>query len=215
MAFTDAEIKALKAGAPRRGIFMRLDTDPVVRAWLGVGNIKPGVNALDPIDGAVYRGFGEILDMPAFQQLCDGSAERLSFSISGIAPTLFADIAPLMSEQQAAIAGKSISCGYALLGYDWQPLGPVRWSWDGTADYLRAVRPVVESAEAPETWTIELSAGSFLTQRKRPGLAYFTQPDQAARSAVINPGATEVDKFCERTPLYSADTDKTWPTFAS
>lgn len=214
MIFSPAEIAALTAGAPRRGLFMRLATDPLVRLWLGVGKIRPGINALDLVEGVEYRGFGELLDLPAFQQLCDGSAERVSFSVSGVPTSVFAEIAPLLSEQQEAIAGRTISVGYALLDYDWQPLGAIRWSWDGTADFLRAVRPVVDDAAAPEVWTVTLSAGSAMTGRRRPGRAYWTQQDQGPRSLALNPG-DPVDRFCERTPLYSKDVRKTWPSFPS
>lgn len=212
-AFTSAEIAALEAGAPRRGLFMRLETAPVIRAWLGVGKIEPGVNVLDTV-GASYLGFGELLDMPAFQTFCDGSAERLAFSIPGIPPTLFATVAPLMSEQQVEVAGKPISVGYALLDYDWQPLGAIRWTWDGTAGVLRATKPVIEDAESPESWTIQLSAGSTFTGRRRPSRSYFTQQDQGPRSLVLSPAEPE-DQFCNRTVLYTRDTKKKWPSFPS
>ena len=47
MIFNDAEIEVLKSGMQRIGIFFRLNVDPVVRLWLGVGKIDPGVSTFE------------------------------------------------------------------------------------------------------------------------------------------------------------------------
>ena len=40
MTFSDEELEALEADVFNIGIFFRLDTDPVVRLWLGFGDIN-------------------------------------------------------------------------------------------------------------------------------------------------------------------------------
>lgn len=207
--FNEAELQALDDGNPLFGLFLRLECDPVVRMWLGIANIKPGVNALDAT-GAVYRGFGELVDMPAFQQLADGTAERIEFAINGIPNAVFGDIAPVISEQQEAIAGAPLSAGYAMFDDRWRMLGSVHWSWDGVADYLKVEKAVV-SGDEPETWAMKLSAGGWLTGKRRPGRSYFVHSDQASRAFELNPSLV-TDRFCERTTRYQ-DYEKRWPNF--
>lgn len=210
--FTAAELEALEAGAPRRAVFMRLATSPIIRLWLGIGKIKPGVNSLDTVPGAIYLGHRDPLDIPELNAFTDGSAERVTFALDGIAPTTFSAVAPLMAAQQATIKGRAIAIGYALMGYDWQLLGAVRWTAFGFADFLRAVHGGADDAESAETWRIELSAGFGLTGRKRGIRSYFTDSDQVPRAAELNPLANR-DRFCERTPIYADDVDKVWPDF--
>jgi|SRR5215204_2822029 len=203
--FTSAELAELAVGAPRRGVFFRLATTPVVRLWLGIGYVEPGVNVLDPIDGGTYRGLGQVVDVPAFRDLHDGAAERLEFTLSGLSPAVFGEVAELLSEQQVEIQGKDIHLGYAVLDSQWQLLGAVRWSWRGYADFL-AVRHDSGTLADPGTWQLTLAAGSWLTGRRRATLAYYTHEDQKARTA----GS---DLFCQRTVLYSEEFEKTWPRF--
>jgi hypothetical protein len=50
-----AELAVLESGQQRIGVFFRLETDPIVRIWLGVGNIEPGVNAYDLTGAQLQR----------------------------------------------------------------------------------------------------------------------------------------------------------------
>lgn len=202
MILSDAEFKELQAGAPRIGYFFRLDTDPVVPIWMGIGRVKPGVDSIDPETGRTYYGFGEIVDVPSFRQLINGQAERISFNLSGVSE----EIVKLATEEDApAIKGADTALGFALMGEDWQPLGSIKWIRRYTADVLKAGQAVSEDPGAHQVRTISLSVGSLMTGRRRPGLSYFTDFDQQRRS----PG----DKFCERTTLYSQETTKAWPRF--
>lgn len=202
--YNDDELAELRAGLPRFGAFFRLEADPVVRLWLGVGGIKPGVNALDVSADVEYRGMGEMIDVPAFQQLCDGSTQRVEFTISDIPPTAFEDIGAQLADQQAAIAGAPVAAGIGIMGYRWQLLGPIRWQWDGFADYLSARRSGGSGPSDPAMWTLRLCCGDWLSGRRRAGLSYWTDQDQQRRY----PG----DKFCERTVLLT-ETRKVWPDY--
>lgn len=199
MELTSAELSALDADAQRIGAFFRLATDPIVRLWLGVGPINPGVNALD-LTGQTYRGLGELLNLPEFQHLLNGQAERVEFSLSGVSDEVLA----LASAESNNVQGKACDVGIGIFDSDWQLLGAVKWMWRGYADYLSITRSPAQTPDGQTVQTVALSVGSLMTGRRRRAFSYFTDQDQQARS----PG----DLFFERTPIYS-DNSKTWPRF--
>ncbi|WP_316188328.1 MULTISPECIES: hypothetical protein [unclassified Bradyrhizobium] len=203
ISFNDAELAALGSGIHRLGIFFRLDVDPVVRLWLGVGKIRPGVNVYDPV-GAEYKGLGQIADLPPFKQLTNGAAERITFTLSGVS----GDVLKIASSGDAQqVKGARCAYGFALMSEAWALLGPVHWCANFTADYLSIVQAPVDDISASIVRTISLSCGTLLTSRKRPGYSFFSNPDQQGR----HPG----DRFCERTSVYANNFNMGWPTFPS
>ncbi len=199
--FNTAELAALRSRNFRMATFFRLDTDPVVRLWLGFGSIEPGVNRYD-LTGAEYMGFGEIQNVPAAKQLINGKAERVEFTLSGVSGDILAIASGGDADQ---VKGKRVSVGFALMGSDWQLLGPVKWTQNYTADFLTIQQSVTDDPEQPIVRTVSLSCGSLLTARRRPALSYFSNQDQQNR----HPG----DRFCERTPAYANGFAKNWPIF--
>lgn len=198
VTLSDDEIDALASDTQKIGIFFRMATDPVVRLWLGIGDIKPGINAYDPTsDNDVYSGLGQLIDVPALQQLINGVADRVTFHVSGVS----ADTSALASTEANTVKGKAVAVGICLFGAAWQQLGVPIWLWRGTADFVTRQQ---QSNGSTTTRVIELSVGSLFTGRRRRGLSYLTDRDQQLRS----PG----DKFCERTVLLS-QFEKVWPTF--
>lgn len=201
MNLNDDELASLDSGSQRIGIFFRLETDPIVRLWLGFGSIEPGINAYD-MTGAEYVGFGAIQDVPAFNQLINGKAERVDFTISGVS----GDILKIASGGDAEqVKGKKVAVGFALMAPDWSLLGAVKWCANYTADYLAIQQALTEDPMQPIVRTVTLSCGTLMTARRRPNYSYFSNQDQLARF----PG----DRFCERTPVYANGFNKTWPTF--
>lgn len=196
-----AELDALASDVQNIGIFFRLETTPIIRLWLGFGNIAPGVNAYD-LTGEVYTGFGEIQNIPAFKQLINGKAERVDFTISGVSGEILGIASGGDSEQ---VKGKRVAVGFAIMSPDWSPLGVVKWCANYTADYLAIQQAVTDDPSNPTVRTVTLSCGTIMTGRRRPSFSYFTNQDQAARY----PG----DRFCERTPVYATGFSKAWPTF--
>ena len=206
---TPAESAFLAAGLPRLGVFFQLGIAPPVRLWLGVGGVKPGVNALDDA-GALYRGAGELLDVPAFAHLFDGTADRVEFSIAGMPESVLHEIAPQLGDAQQLIQGKPVYVGWCAMGYSWELLGPVYWEWFGFADLIHVRHVGASDAYAPHTVTLALSCGDWMTGRRRAGLSFLTDPDQKRRAAILNPGANP-DRFAERVGMYHAGVEKSWP----
>ncbi|HYD66164.1 hypothetical protein [Azospirillum sp.] len=199
--FNDAEIAALQSGVQNIAAFFRLDTDPVVRLWLGFGNIRAASNVFDP-DGAEYVGFGELRDLPSFNQIMNGAAQRVEFTLSGVS----GEVLQIAANQDAdEVKGKRVAVGFGILSGAWQLLGPPRWLATYRADRLSIDQPPVTDPQASIVRTVTLSCGSLLTSRRRPNFSYFSDRDQQARS----PG----DAFCEFTARYANNFNKKWPTF--
>lgn len=200
MNFNGAELAALDSSNFRLGVFFRLATDPVVRLWLGFGNIEPGVNAYD-LSGALYRGCGELLDVPAFRQLLNGAAERVRFGFSGVS----GDVLSIAAGEASIVKGKAVAVGVGIMAQGWTLIGEIRWCAFYVADYLS----IDQSAAAPGqavTRSVGLSCGSRFTGRRRPSLSYLSDQDQQARY----PG----DLFCNLVGNYAHGFSKQWPTFS-
>lgn len=198
MTLTPNEIAVLDSDTQRIGIFFRMATTPIVRVWLGVGDIRPGINAFDATD-EIYSGLGELIDVPALQQLINGVADRISFHASGVSDEILA-----LTAAGANVKDAAVTMGIALFGAQWQQLGPPRWLFRGRADYVSLQQQSNSGEGLGVTRVVELSVGSLFTGRRRRELSYLTNADQQAR----HPG----DRFCERTALYSEAT-KSWPVF--
>jgi len=201
MIFNDAEIAVLQSDVQNIAAFFRLETDPVVRLWLGFGNIFATATVLDP-SGAEYAGFGEIVGLPEFTQMVNGAAERVEFILSGVDGPVLQVAA---NNDADSVKGRRVSVGIGIFGADWQLLGAPHWMANYRADLLTIERPPVAAPGDRIVGTIKLSCGTLLTSRRRPNFSYFSNQDQQARS----PG----DNFCEFTPRYANNFNKKWPTF--
>lgn len=197
MTLSEAELAALDSGVQHIGVFFRLAVDPVLRLWLGVGDIEPGLNALEG-SGVTYNGAGKLRDVPSLQQLINGQASRVTFTLSGVSDDILA-----LAESADEVKLKSCSIGFAIMDRNWQLIGEVHWLWRGIADFL--AMDLTGSADGTITKTAALQVGSQMTGRRRRGLSYFTDQDQQTRS----PG----DRCCERVTLYSQGVTKVWPRF--
>ncbi len=195
MALNAATATALGSGAPRVGVFLRLETDPVLRLWLGVGDCRAGIDATDGT-GEIYVGYGELVAVPAFQQLVNGAADRAQFSISGISQRL----AQTASSEASDVKNKFLRVGVGAFDGQWQLVAAPQWLRTFVCDYLTVSR---DQTSGEPTWTIAVQVRSLLTGRRRPGLSFWTGDDQDRRS----PG----DTFCERAVLYSQEVQKAWP----
>lgn len=202
MTLNDDELAVLESGMQRIGVFFRLATEPTpVRLWTGIGKIEPGTNTLD-ISGATYIGFGELQDVPEFNQMINGAAQRVEFTLSGVS----GDVLSVASGDDAdAVKGKAVAVGLGIFSQDWSLLGSVKWFANYTADYLSVQQSATEDPTQPIVRTVTLSCGSLMTGRRRPSYSYLSDQDQQARS----PG----DLFCSLVGRYAHGFQKAWPKF--
>jgi hypothetical protein len=187
---------ALASGSPRIGIFFRLGIEPPFRMWLGVGDCEAGIDAEDG-DGEIYTGRGEMLNVPAFQQLLNGAAERVAFTLSGVPPRAV----ELAAGESDTVKGVALNVGLGVFDADWQLVEAPIWLKRFVVDYLTLARQQQGTEEA--VYTLGLQARSIFTGRRRPGLSFFTDEDQQRRS----PG----DRFCEHARRYAREESKAWP----
>lgn len=189
--------QALASPAPRVGIFFRLSVDPIIRLWVGLGDCQAGIDATDG-SGATYSGLGAMVNLPALAQLVNGAADRVSFNLSGVTQR----IATLAASEQTEVRGVTLMVGFGLFDGNWQLIQQPTWLRRLTVDYLSVSR---DQTGEQAVWTVSLSARSFLTGRRRPGLSYFTDDDQQARHSG--------DLFCKHATLYSQEVMKAWPRY--
>ena len=138
-----------------------------------------------------------ISEVPAFDQLVNGVAQRVEFSLSGVDQT----IAELADADAAEVRSKRVNVGLQFLDEDWQSLADIIWVWEGEADVIR--KSSTSTPGFQRQYTITLSVGSLTTGRRRPDLSYFTGAQQRRRSPD--------DAFCDRTGLYSQGSEIKWP----
>lgn len=203
MSLSSAELTALQSGSVQLGIFFRLATDPVLRLWLGIGGFPLTSDSQSVLDtsGDVYQGAGQLINVPAFQQLTNGTAEVATFSLSGVTQ----EIIGIVSSNSALVQGKNCNVGYGLFDQNWKLLGSIHWAWQTIADFVSVDQQPQADVSQPIIRTVSLSVSSVFAGRRRRGFSYLTDQDQQRRS----PG----DNFCLRTVEYSMLSSKTWPRF--
>ncbi len=189
--------QVLASSAPRIGIFLRFGFDTPVRLWLGIGNITAAIDTTDGT-GAVYAGIGEVVGLPALQQLINAKAERVEFRLSGVSQTAVS----MATTEADDVKGIALNVGVGVFGADWQLVQEPTWVRRLIIDYLSTS---TESTEAGQVRTVSVSARSAFTGRRRPTLSFYTDAEQRQRSAD--------DRFCERASLYSSETIKAWPVY--
>lgn len=184
------------SGAPRWSIFFRMACkSSVVRAWMGVGDFDVQPDDVD-IEGGIYLGVGLVGEVPALRQLVGGVAERIEFSLNGADETTFR----LADDQVEEARGAQVHVGIIFFDEDWQPVAPIAWLWEGTADVPAVDR---DGSGGQVTRKVSLSVGSAFTDRTRPQLGFYTDKDQRRRSPD--------DAFCARVASYSIDSTIVWP----
>jgi hypothetical protein len=157
-----------------REVFLfRLEANPPYYMWSGVGDLVVQGDVIAPGE-TLYRGFGVMIDLPAIQQLINGTAGRDDFTISGI------DAETLALAGDEDVRGSTVRIGSLALSSDNQPYGMVEWEYEGLADVIFVESSVDQSGN--KLRSVSLSVGSADTGRSRSDLAFFTDAEQRKRS---------------------------------
>lgn len=158
----------------RESYLLRIASDPPARLWSGYGDLEVQADIVEP-EPAIYLGAGELLNVPDFQQLINGTAERIEITVSGVSD----ETLRLALEDAESTKGAAVHLGRIDFDKDWQQIGVVEWEGLFRADFL-----TVDSRSSPEgrTRSITLSIGSGDTGRSYAPQAFFTDADQRRRS---------------------------------
>lgn len=158
----------------RESFLLRIAADPPARVWSGVGDLVIPADAVES-GSATYHGAGELLNAPDFQQLINGTAERIEFQVSGVS----GETLRLALQDSVSVKGAAVHLGRIEFGDNWAPVGVVEWEAVFRADSLSVSS---QGDGESRTRTITLSVGSGETARSRAPLAFFTDADQRQRS---------------------------------
>lgn len=159
----------------RESYLLRIASDPVARIWSGDG---PLVIPADTVEAAPaeYLHGSHLLSVPDFQQLINGTAQRLEFRLSGVTDEMLR----LALEDAPSAKGATAHIGRIDFDEDWQPIGPVEWEAVFRCDSL-----AVESngSGGKRQRMITLSVGTEDTGRSFSPVSFWTDADQRRRSA--------------------------------
>lgn len=148
-------------------VFYIATPDPAV-FWSGHGPLLLPADDVVP-DPVVIMGAGELVDIPALEQLINGKAQRLEVTMSGVSEETVA----IAAEEALSIAGSAVSIGRIEFDDAWQIVN-VEWEWFGEARGLS----VSQQSDQGRNRAITLSVVAGDPSRRRPALAFFTDADQ-------------------------------------
>lgn len=203
MAYTAQYVPAVVTEALRRStmlaVFLRIETEPALHLYFGVGDIPIGFTSLDP-DGTVYQGGGKLQGIPALQVLVNGISNAINFSISGVDPETGAK----MIDSIPAVRGKMVHVGLTTLDDYYQPVSKIIPIWTGIASHI-------EEGQAPikegETATISLSLAVVGGENTR------SRPSRALWSSAMQRSLSSTDAFCDNTGSLARGVQPVWPNY--
>jgi hypothetical protein len=158
----------------RESVLIRIDSATPARFWGGVGDLLVLADEVEPED-SIYLGGANIVSAPDFQQLMNGTADRLEFTLSGVS----AEVMALAQDEAEEVKGAALDLGTIRFDDDWQQVGVVTWEARFRCDTLSVGS---QSVNDGRTRAITLSVGTDDTERSRAPIALFTDADQRRRS---------------------------------
>jgi len=156
---------------------VRIASNPVALFHSGYGKLLVPADSVIGPSAAIALGGGELVNIPDYQQLINGTAERLDFEVSGVDATTIA----FAIEEAASVRGARVDLGLMDCDENWVQIAPVEWEATFEARSLTVSRAVATGTTNP-TRSISLSVASGDTTRARAHLAFFTDSDQRRRS---------------------------------
>lgn len=193
-----AVIGALRTDS-QLAVFLRVETDPALHLYFGVGDIPIGFDSVDP-DGTIYLGGGRLNGIPALQTLVNGSSAAIDFTLSGIDPATGAK----MIDSLPAVRGALVQVGMTTLDQYYQPMTQIIPIWTGVASHIKELR---SPARAGETQTISISLATVAGENTRSRAAKVLWSDAMQKSLY------PTDDFCKETGRMARGIQPQWPVF--
>jgi hypothetical protein len=159
----------------RESVLIRINCDPPARLWGGVGDLAVAADDVETED-AIYVGGATIISAPDFQQLMNGTADRLDFTLSGVSE----EVLVLAQEEAESVKGAALDLGTIRFDDEWQQAGVVTWEARFRCDTLSVGS---QGGQDQRSRSITLSVGTDDTDRSRAPIALFTDADQRRRSS--------------------------------
>lgn len=144
--------------------------DPPAVFWLGHGRLPLAVDAVIP-SPVVALGAGHIINIPDFQELINGTAERPQLGFSGVSD----ETVDLALGEASEVRGAPVWLGLISFDADWQQDGPIEWQQMFTLREMSVSRQN-QAGVAEQTINITLVSGE--TARSKAPNNFFTDADQ-------------------------------------
>lgn len=158
----------------REAYLFRIATAEPAIFWSGYGNLRVPADIVVPAD-EIALGAGELIQVPDLEQLVNGMAQRVEFTLSGVSEQTIR----FAKRDAATVPGARIDIGRMDFSPDWQQIAPVEWEWSGEA---RSLSVGSQASENGRTRTLSLVVAAGDTTRSRSPMAFFTDADQRRRS---------------------------------
>lgn len=153
----------------RESFVFYIETPDPALFWSGHGPLLlPADDVLT--SPAFVGGAGELVDIPALEQLINGKAQRLDITLSGVNEATVA----LAAEEAATVPGCAVHIGRVEFDEAWQVVA-VDWEWTGEA---RGLSISSQGGTGNRLRAINLAVVAGDPTRRRPALAFFTDADQ-------------------------------------
>jgi len=185
-------------GSYSLGIYIRVETDPVLRLWSGLNPIDQTMPPIHDLPETYLPV--RMLAVPDLDMIINQVAARSEITLEGVSVEAADEIAGLDPD----VVGCLVNFGFAAHDEHWQPITPIRAMAEGVADFWAMGQPPVAGGQTP-TRTISLSVGFGETGRKRARRIAYSDTQQQFRY----PG----DTFCRDVPRYHRGYVIAWPRF--
>lgn len=154
----------------RESYVFRIETATPATVWSGHGDLllPPDTVLSEP---TIALGGGHLVGIPDFDQLMNGTAQRLDIVLSGVNE----DILGLALEEAGDVPGASVYIGRIQFDDEWQLVGGVEWEWTGEGVGLTVAS---DDSDEGRTRSLTLTIAAGDTTRKRAAIAFFTDADQ-------------------------------------
>jgi hypothetical protein len=196
---TDVPLVSIGRRRVAAAVFLRIGSDPVARAWSGVGGFTLPADAVET-EGGRYLGCGWMQNLPALEVLLNGAAESVTFGLSNVD-----DRTVELVDREGGIRGVPAHLGVMFYGPRWRR-APVQWFRRWRVDMVGSREIAVSSdgmdAEAV-SMSVSLTLGSERTSRRVGQPALWTHAEQQR----LHPG----DNSMSLIGRLSADATRPWP----
>lgn len=186
----------------RAAVFLRIATNPVARAWSGVGGFALPADAVET-DGGRYLGVGWMQNLPALEVLLNGAAESVTFTLSGVDDRTVA-----LVDATDGVRGVAAHLGVMFYGPRWTRT-PVQWFRRWRVDMV-GTREIAVTSDDMDAEALSMSAsvtlGSSRTSRRVGQPALWTHAEQNR----LHPG----DNSLSLVGRMTADATRPWPPVA-
>lgn len=182
----------------RPALFLRIASDPVVRAWSGVGGHVVAPDAVE-IEGGRYLGVGWLRNIPVMDALINGAAESVTFTLSGVDARILE-----LVDGVEDLRGVRANLGLMFHGVRFQR-GQLWWFRRYRVDMVgsREVALPPTAGGAAVEMSVSLTLGSARTSRRLSQPSTWTHVEQTR----LHPG----DLGCANVGRLTADATRPWP----